>query len=270
MKIYAITVVKNEVDIVGYVLQKAQEWADKVLVYDNGSTDGTWERVNQLANNCIIPFKQDFKPYSDGLRADIFNAYKNELSDGDWWVLQDSDEVFAQNPREFLKHQHSYFHHVNGHKVDICFDLNKVDDLEFDKTFENNLGLFDHFYPLAWSEPRLIKHRKRLKWKVEDVWPSAMGVRCKELIPIYHYPFRSREQIIERWKTRKIVGATGWKVTRWDKLDWKDTINDKRIRQCSFIHKKKVFENSILGNNPKQGMITLLFKHVLHRAKILP
>ena len=33
--------VKNEVDIVGYVLKKAQEWCDKIFILDNGSTDGT-------------------------------------------------------------------------------------------------------------------------------------------------------------------------------------------------------------------------------------
>ncbi|MBA4057529.1 MAG: family 2 glycosyl transferase, partial [Marivirga sp.] len=190
MKIYAICVVKNEADIIQYSLRHAAGWADKVIVFDNGSTDGTWEKVKELKNHKIVPFKQDNKPYSDGLRADIFNAFKNELVEGDWWVIQDSDEIFDQSPREFIQRQSGYFHHINGKKIDFCFDLNQLETIRFSGEFSKDISLFDHYTPEAWSEPRAIKHRPNLEWTEKKIWPTHMGLVCKNAINIRHYPLR--------------------------------------------------------------------------------
>lgn len=58
MKIFAIMLVKNEADIVGYVLKEAEKWADKIFIIDNGSTDGTWEIIQSMRNEIITPWKQ--------------------------------------------------------------------------------------------------------------------------------------------------------------------------------------------------------------------
>ena len=60
MKIFGIMLVKNEVDIVGHTLKEAQKWCDKIFILDNGSTDGTWELVNSMKNDVVIPWKQYF------------------------------------------------------------------------------------------------------------------------------------------------------------------------------------------------------------------
>ena len=39
MKIHAISVIKNEADIIAHNLTKAAKWAHKIYVLDNGSTD---------------------------------------------------------------------------------------------------------------------------------------------------------------------------------------------------------------------------------------
>jgi glycosyltransferase involved in cell wall biosynthesis len=56
MKIFAIMVVKNEVDIIAHTLRAASEWCDQIYVLDNGSDDGTWEVVEQMAreNRAIV------------------------------------------------------------------------------------------------------------------------------------------------------------------------------------------------------------------------
>lgn len=58
MKIFAIMLVKNESDIVGYVLKEAEKWVDKIFIIDNGSTDGTWEIIQSMRNEIITPWKQ--------------------------------------------------------------------------------------------------------------------------------------------------------------------------------------------------------------------
>ena len=44
-KIYSLLLVKNEADIIRTSILAAAQWSDKVIVMDNGSTDGTWEIV---------------------------------------------------------------------------------------------------------------------------------------------------------------------------------------------------------------------------------
>ena len=75
-KIHAICVVKNEVDIIAACLRSAEQWADRIIVYDNKSDDGTWEVVKGLANARIIPWKQDGKVFQESIRAEVFNNFK--------------------------------------------------------------------------------------------------------------------------------------------------------------------------------------------------
>lgn len=74
MKIYSLLLVKNEEDIIVSNLRAAAQWSDKLIVMDNGSTDNTWQIVQDLAKEYpqIIPFAQDSQPFRIGLRALMF------------------------------------------------------------------------------------------------------------------------------------------------------------------------------------------------------
>lgn len=271
MKIYAIAVVKNEVDIIGYSLKNAAEWADKVIVFDNGSDDGTWEKVKSLKNRRIIAYKQDDRPYSDGIRAEIFNAFKAELTLGDWWVIQDSDEIYEENPREFIARQKGYFHHINGKKVDFSFDLNNIDSINFTGDFEIDVQNFNHYTPEAWSEPRAIKHRHGLVWEEKKIWPSHMGLVCKNAIRIRHYPLRSLEQIKQRWQTRRDVKEKGGQVfNHWQKDDWREYYENKARKLIQISSGEDVFEHVPFANDYRQSLPKRIVKTVLHRTGILP
>lgn len=95
--------VQNEADIVGSVLKDAEKWADKIFILDNGSTDGTWEIIQSMSNNCITPWKQYFGAYHNGLRAEVYNNYKHLSEPGDWWCFKlDAYEFYYDNPRVLL------------------------------------------------------------------------------------------------------------------------------------------------------------------------
>jgi glycosyltransferase involved in cell wall biosynthesis len=49
MKIHGLSLVKNESDILQETIYAALDWCDYIYVPDNGSTDGTWELVKELA-----------------------------------------------------------------------------------------------------------------------------------------------------------------------------------------------------------------------------
>ena len=100
--IHSILVVKNEQDIIGPCLKSACSWSDFIYVYDGSSSDKTWEIVCSLKNSQIIPFKQHNRVFSEGLRADVFNAYKHNAHEGDWWCRLDADEFYIDDPRTFL------------------------------------------------------------------------------------------------------------------------------------------------------------------------
>jgi hypothetical protein len=108
--------VKNEEDIIASTLRAAAEWSDKLIVLDNGSTDRTWEIVNDMASlhPCIIPFAQDGRPFRIGLRALMFDAFKHEMTDEDWWCIRmDADEFYVESPREFLQNIPKRFKQVS-------------------------------------------------------------------------------------------------------------------------------------------------------------
>jgi glycosyltransferase involved in cell wall biosynthesis len=270
MKIYAICVVKNEVDIIEYSIRCATDWADKVIILDNGSTDGTWEKVMAIKHPKVIPYKQITAPYSDGLRAKVFDAFKNELQHGDWWVIQDADEIFDQSPREFIQNQSGYFHHINGKKVDFCFDLTQLETIIFSNNFETDAHLFDYYSPIAWSEPRAIKHRSKLEWTKESIWPKHMGLVCDNAINIRHYPLRSREQIRKRWETRKNTSVGGGQYfNHWEKQDLKEYYSAKAVEQKRIESGENVFHHVKFANEYRQGFVKRFVKTILHRSGIL-
>src|SRR5687768_2343461 len=104
MRIYGLCVVKNECDIIEQALRAASVWCDAIYVLDNGSTDGTWERVQDLARDLpkVIPFLKDSRPFDDGIRNVIFRQYRSRAKADDWWCILDADEFYIDDPREFL------------------------------------------------------------------------------------------------------------------------------------------------------------------------
>lgn len=205
MKIFGISIVKNEADIIELSLTKASAWADQIFVMDNGSDDGTWEKVKALAahNSKIVPWKQTQDFFHDGLRAQVFNEFKHFASPGDWWCARlDADEFYIDNPREFLSTRvKPYYHVVCSKHIQYQFtnqDLEKKTKVFNDETL-NSLRFFD---TKATSEVRFFKHRDRLGWSESQPLPHHVGIVCPERILIRHYQYRSLEQIQRRIKTR--------------------------------------------------------------------
>jgi glycosyltransferase involved in cell wall biosynthesis len=267
MKLYAICLLKNEVDIIEHSLSHALQWADKVIVFDNGSTDGSWELVNRLRTPKLVPYKREEVVYSDGLRADIFNAFKHELTDKDWWIVQDADEFYAENPRHFLESTKGFFHYVSGKKVDFSFDFELIEGLHFSGLFKEDLHLFDRHSPDAWSEPRLVKHRKLMRWTRETVWPSRMGVDCRQQINIKHYPLRSPQQIKSRWHARQGL-ANDPSTAHWRTENWRSYYGQKILTQMKFHEGEDVFKKVRIANPYRQNCLVRTLKTILHGSGV--
>lgn len=241
MKIFAIMLVKDEADIVKSVLLDAKKWADRIFVMDNGSTDGTWEIINSLADGIVVPWKQDFRPYSNGLRADVFNQFRGEAEDGDWWCFKlDADEFYVDNPKEFLADVPKKYSLVAKKSLDYVLTKSDVEHYDFTGDFEKDKSHITHLKKTCWSEPRFFRYRKSLKWKFAETshYPKYAGLLYPKPILVKHYQFRSPKQMQARLDLRNSlpnkksgIAFKHIKQTDWRELlaDEKDCVEDKTI-----------------------------------------
>src|SRR4030095_8654314 len=164
----SLSLIKNEVDIIAQSLRAAAEWSDNIFVLDNGSTDGTWERVLELARDIprIIAVGRDPRPFQDAMRFDILRQYRASASDDDWWCRLDADEIYIDNPREFLSPIPDEFQAVWKQEFAYLFTDK---DLE---VFRQDPSLFDDESPIErrlrfyaspdYSEVRFVRHSENV------------------------------------------------------------------------------------------------------------
>ena len=141
-KIYSLLLVKNEVDVIAASLKDACRWSDKIIVIDNGSTDGTWEVIQQLAQTYtqIIPWLRYEGPFHIGLRAKAFRAFRHEMTHHDWWnVRLDADEFYPGDVREFLANVPKRYRTIKKESTDYVLTQEDLSQYNFSGDFEKDL-----------------------------------------------------------------------------------------------------------------------------------
>lgn len=206
MRIFGIMLIKDEADVIRYTIEDAFRWVDRIYVLDNGSSDGTWEIVQDLACDQLIPWKQDFRTYSNALRAEVFREFRHEAEDGDWWCYKmDSDEFYLDDPRGFLADVPAYHHVVYKRSIDYVLTEKDVKEHEFSGDFGVDRSKLGYFYPTAYSEPRFFRYRRRLEWPIDAKSPRHMGIPHDEPITLKHFQWRSPQQMQKRIDARKAI-----------------------------------------------------------------
>ena len=203
MAIHAISLIKNEADIIEQVLAAAVCWCDHIYVFDNGSTDGTWEKVQMMARKFpkIVPWKQDPKPFRDSLRAEVFRRFRNRAQVGDWWCILDADEIYIDNPAEFLAGVPDCYNSVWHQMYTYLFTDRDAEEYARDpKGYEEVPApeRLRHYVLSEYSETRFVRHTRGLRthpdWDRHPVYPRRIRLR--------HYGYRSPPQITRRLQTR--------------------------------------------------------------------
>jgi glycosyltransferase involved in cell wall biosynthesis len=212
-QIFGLCLVKNEADIIAQSLEAAIEWCDYIFVYDNGSDDGTWEIVSELATRShrIVPFKRDDKPFQDSLRHEIFEHYREKARDGDWWCRCDADEFYIDDPRKFLDRVPTDCDVVWSASFQFYFTdqdaaLYRINPHAFDdsKPIQEKC----RYYRNDWSEPRFFRHHPAVRYETHD-WPIGLGQSYPRRIRLKHFQSRSPAQILKRFATRKEAMLVG-------------------------------------------------------------
>lgn len=206
MKIFGLMLVKNEADIIAEVLHHGRQWADRIIVQDNGSTDGTWEVVQDMADEVIVPWKQDLRTYNNTLRADAFNAFRHEAEQDDWWCYKmDADEFYVDDPRSFLAGVPWPYHVVMKKSLDYVITEGDVTEMQFEGDFSRDREKIGYLKPVAHTEARFFRHRDRLQWKPGTIYPRHRGPKYYVPIRVRHYQYRSPQQMQARLDLRNAV-----------------------------------------------------------------
>lgn len=208
MRIFCLCLVKNEEDIIADVLKAACQWAHKIFVLDNGSSDDTWSVVCNLSNQmtAIVPHGVAQMPFSDDLRDILFSYYFDQAEEGDWWCILDSDEFFVDEPREFLARVDAHSQAVFKQDIKYRFTVEDLDrfnsgDYRNESEFYRSL----RYYKSDYAEMRFFKHTpsmdRRIPWRGECAYSSLIKVR--------HYPNRFPAQIEKRLLARAQTAEAG-------------------------------------------------------------
>jgi glycosyltransferase involved in cell wall biosynthesis len=224
MKINAICMVKNEADVLIETLHHALTFCDNIYVFDNGSNDGTWEKLQAFVKQeprVIIAARSD-EVFKEQLRNRVYNQYHHLFSAKDWWYILDADEMLAQDPRPMLKKaMQAGKQQMRMWQAQFYFTDK---DAEQYATEDHSKAVAQRrrYYRINWREPRFFLNSP------EQKWPETVSGRvppfCKKLYrpsPICcHYANRTPEQIQQRRKIRINNPAIFIHVQRQNANDW--------------------------------------------------
>ena len=269
MKILAITIIKNEADIIKTHLAETSKWADHIFVVDNGSTDGTWELVKEMKSDVIIPWKKDNRPFHDTMRAAMFKEFKHYANEGDWWCCKhDADELYIDNPRKFLAKVPKMYHVVYSESIEFYLTEEDVSDYEYLGNFEKDKSKINYYRPYSWSELVFFKHRNRLKWRSNKTAPDHVGLVYPKKIWLKHYKYRSPDQMKRRLESRQGTLSPGpeWKLKP---DEWKQLLK-KRSDMLLDTGAKYPVIKGCRNQYYKEKRWIQMAKYFLHYTKIWP
>ncbi len=266
-KIHSICVVKNEGDIIEHCLQQAAQWSDYIYVYDGESTDDTWEKVLGMQSEKIIPWKRHNKVFQECLRGEVFNAFKHQAQDGDWWCRLDADEFYIESPRDFLARVKAQYHVVWGIAIEYYLTHEDHNSLDFTLPIPQLLPQLKH-YKAENSEARFFRHRTGVVWHDEHAaWPKHMGVVNRERILYKHYKYRTPFQIQQRLDTRRESRARGFEG--WEhavEMDWREKLVNSQ--ELHFDNKNNYQIDKTKLTNHLESFSKRTLKKVMHTVGI--
>lgn len=237
MRFHGLMLLRDEEDIIGQCLAHLTTWCDAIYIFDLGSTDATWDIVQDFArrDSRIVPFISEPTIYGDDLRCIPFDRYRDRFEPGDWIMKIDADEFYHVPPPRFVnEHLSRWESSIYLQWYFFRLTSREVAEYEAGRSISEDrkrpIELRRPFYTIShYSEPRLFKYRRSMKWPAGISWPYNMGFAARKRIPIRHYPHRDPRQMERRYRLRHAMMALKAAAgSHWDVLDWrKDVYNDR-------------------------------------------
>jgi hypothetical protein len=243
MKIFALSIAKNEADIIEQCFDAALDWADGIFAVDNGSDDDTWQLIEKMAasDDRVRALGCWDEPFSESVRGRIFEQAHRVGRAGDWWCRLDADEFYIDDPRGFLAAVPRARSRVWSSSFEYYFT---------DVDSERFAADPDHFscgmpieqtirhYLNNYGELRFVRHEKMLRGHRSPTgrdWPSGWPVTKatdvhQTRIRLRHYQYRSPRQIESRLATRRAAVNSGGAFQHEDKAGWIERVVSRQAQ----------------------------------------
>lgn len=274
MRIFGAMLVKDEADIIRSCVEDALRWVDALYILDNGSTDGSWEILQEMKSDKVVPWKQDFTPYRRSMRAEIFNEFRGNCEDGDWWFIADADEFYLDDPRSFLAGVPSSYHVVFKKSIDYFITGEDIAEYEFTGDFGRDREHIRYIEPRCWTEIRFFKYRSRMRWdpskKQQEQKPDHTGIWYPKPITVRHYQYRSPMQMQRRLDIRNSIpkDKEGRPFRHVKQTDWHELL---RTRSSLVLDVGEAAYAALpVRREIKEKPLDLIVKKVLHGSGIYP
>lgn len=209
MKVMAVTMVKDEVDIIGATLRHMIEQTDGVIIADNGSTDGTYDVImdvfaeyrgagkdNGLLVDKEVAYYQSAKMtnLAEIATVDFDAAWVIPFDADEWWVSPWGTlaEYISADDERVRVHEAWLFDHV-ATGIDV-YDPNPVRRLQWRRSERARLPKVA--FRRREDEEFTIhqgNHGVTLPSDDETAWMTAAG-----FLRIHHFPYRSIDQMIRK------------------------------------------------------------------------
>lgn len=233
MKIFCLCLVKDEDDILQEAVVAATCWADGIFLSDNGSTDDTPAVIQRLTRRYphVFDIGPLSEPFTDALRAKMFARVRPRSARGDWWCRLDADEIYIDDPRDFLSQLPGDIDTVWTSTFHYYFTQPDLQKYEADPAGFLRTPVTERlrYYRNDWSEIRFVRHAFPFIWR--DQWPSFRCSAARRRIRLRHYQYRGPEQIQKRLRQRREVAArTGGKFFPHELPDRLNLDGEKELR----------------------------------------
>lgn len=202
--VFGISMVKDEADVVEATVRRMLDQVDRVLVADNGSTDGTREILDRLAGDLPVTVRDDHEQgYWQSRKMTALAADAGEMG-ASWIVPFDADEVWyspfgriadvlAEHPEASIATATLYDHVATG-----------ADPAEPDPTRR-----------IGWrrrepGELPKVACRQYARVTIHQGNHGAdHGAHLDGLLVVRHFPYRSVEQFVSKVRN----GAAAYAAT---------------------------------------------------------
>lgn len=236
-KLYGHMIVKNEDDIVAESVRHNLRHLDAIAITDNGSTDGTWDILQDLAaGDRRVHLFRDLSSFNSRVfhrSAMMIRRIGYDRRRGDWAIQCDCDELHESDVRAVCKASDDC-DLIYGHK----WQFTLLPDTPATGPARERVRWYN-------PEPH-IEHRayRNPRWFfVRDV-ARRYNLRTSVLhLNMAHYQYRSPEQVAERMRTRHEAARTH--DLHWWRLNMSGVVPNTN---------GLVFRDTLDGWDPQSGL----------------
>ena len=189
------------------VLNHLSKFCDDIVIYDDGSTDNSYEIASKFSKNIIRSVENNFKK-EIGHKQKLLELALSLKPD--WIVWLDADEVFDRDGE---------LHAIrNLCKYGESKEIDSFSFQEFNLWKNSSEYRADEEWHKLWRI-RLWRNTGELKFDVKEglhlrQYPLGLKTDRRADIKVIHYGFASEENVNKKYSNYQSLGQSGWSLER--------------------------------------------------------